>query len=205
MIFSLGACTSGTNPDANQPNPSPSLVVYQTATYTPILPSQTAEIVSTQPPLPSPSPFQYKVEAGDTLIGIAVKFGLTLQELQLANPDVNAQFLTLDTLMTIPVEGTIPEVGGLTTPTPPSVSHESPYCFPSNLGDLICYWILDNQEGVGLENVSGVIRLFDDKGGVIASESGFTALNVIPSGASLPLAVKFNAPVPVWTSVEGQL
>jgi len=45
----------------------------------------------------------YTVVENDTLIAIAVRFGITLDELQVANPDVNPNILSLGTQLVIPV------------------------------------------------------------------------------------------------------
>lgn len=79
LALSLAAC--GT---AATPSPSPS-----------VMPSPTLEPVPTAPPGGEPSPTEglsigtvYVVKRGDTLIGIARSFNVTLKALRAANPEV---------------------------------------------------------------------------------------------------------------------
>ena len=68
------------------PSPGPSSV---SATLVPLLATPTffAAPVSASPtrPAPSPSPVKHRVQAGDTLGGLALKYGVTVQMLMTAN------------------------------------------------------------------------------------------------------------------------
>ena len=67
--------------------PAPTLTVSATPQPTPTSPppTRTPAIVT---PEPSPTPMVYVVVAGDMLSAIALKHGLTLAELLLANPQI---------------------------------------------------------------------------------------------------------------------
>jgi LysM repeat protein len=92
-----------------------------TATPLPSLPPETAApdqsaVVETLPPTETAAPAassapqatttpaakKYRVKKGDTLIGIAAKFGITLKALQKANPKVKPQALKIGQILIIP-------------------------------------------------------------------------------------------------------
>ena len=71
--------------------PSPSPVV--TATETP---------APTATPAPSPTPIVYVIQSGDTLLGIALKYGITVESLQQTNGIINPQSLQIGQEIIIP-------------------------------------------------------------------------------------------------------
>ena len=74
---------------------------------TPVPTATAAPTVSVAPtPPPLPTPFVYTVVQGDTLSGIATRYGLTLSQLLKANPQVkNENQLAIGDKLTIPVKG----------------------------------------------------------------------------------------------------
>ena len=55
-------------------------------------------------PTPTPTPLVYAVQAGDTLSGLAARFGLTVEELVQANRLVDPDSLQIGQQLTIPSE-----------------------------------------------------------------------------------------------------
>lgn len=86
---------------------------------TPLPSASAAPSVSIAPtPPPLPTPFVYTVAQGDTLSGIASKYGLTISELLKANPQIkNENKLGIGDRITIPVKGAS-SGGGATGPSP---------------------------------------------------------------------------------------
>jgi LysM repeat protein len=70
----------------------------------PTLPGETARPPAPTPTeQPQPTPRTYRVAAGDTLFGIAQRFGLTVDQLLAANPQiVNADLVTIGQVINIP-------------------------------------------------------------------------------------------------------
>jgi LysM repeat protein len=58
-------------------------------------------------PIPTSTPQSYTIVDGDTLWDIAVRYGLTIDEMVAANPGINPDKLKLDQVITIPVPGAI--------------------------------------------------------------------------------------------------
>ena len=189
--------------------PSPAITPY--FTQTPLLtaaPTATLAPTPTLPPLPSPTPYLYTVAQGDTMIGIAINFGISYDELSLANPEVNPNFLSVGAQLVIPLptetvdgdsppETAVPEVLPLET--------GQALCYPVRSGGLWCYWLVSNSLPQPAENIAGVMRLYNNQGEEIASQPATSLLNLLPPGKSMPLAAYFPPPVGQWSSAQGQL
>jgi LysM repeat protein len=185
LISVLTACAN-TTPTVTADVPA---VPYQTTTpsATPgVLPLQT-EIVP-----PTPTTFIYKVVQGDTLVGIAKRFNVTLEALLAANPSAKQGVLQVGATLTIPT-GNQPSTQP--TPTPASVEILQARCLPETGGGLWCFALLQNQYPETLENLSVLFTLLDTSGQVAASQAGYGLLDILPPGQAMPLALHFPAPV----------
>jgi len=103
------------DPNTAEPAPTQSPVVTPTAIIddpnrafrnviaTPT-PNPTPTATPVARPTPTPTPFVYTVQAGDTLSGIAARFGLTVDELVQANRLVDPDSLQIGQQITIPSE-----------------------------------------------------------------------------------------------------
>ena len=103
------------DPNEVEPAPTQAPVVSPTAVIDD--PNRAFEIVIATPtpnptptatpvarPTPTPTPLVYAVQAGDTLSGIAARFGLTVEELVQANRLVDPDSLQIGQQLTIPSE-----------------------------------------------------------------------------------------------------
>ena len=83
LFFYVTACA----PQQAQPTPpAVDLIPFATSTHGPLRPSGPAGLITAETPLPSPTPFTYTVQSGDTISSIALKFGLSMDDLLAANP-----------------------------------------------------------------------------------------------------------------------
>ena len=98
---------------------------YQTSTATPRINTPTPEFDPTAPPLPTSTPFTYKVVSNDTLIGIAYRFGISLDTLLAANPEVDPRFLSVGADLIIPNEEGGGSTENLALPTPAKIINVS--------------------------------------------------------------------------------
>jgi LysM repeat protein len=170
-------------------------IPYQTHT-----PSETPTLIPPQPEIrPStPTAFIYIVLQSDTLIGIAGRYGVTLDALLAANPGVQPSVLPVGTSLIIPTGNELP---GESTPTPAVAPLKQARCWPELDGGLWCFAVVQNEFAEPLENLSAQFTLLDPNGQDLASLISFALLNTLPPGKSIPLAVHF--PPPALTSESG--
>ena len=205
MIFGAAAGCGGAPDQQDQLSPTPTAAITPYSTPTPAATHALATEVPTptQPPLPSPTPFLYTVVEDDTMIAIAVRFGITLDQLQVANPEVSPNFLSIGTQLVIPIN--FDDQDGSAGSELIPLEEGIPECTLLRSGGMWCYWLVTNTLEEPVENISAVIRLYDQSGEQVAAESAFLPLNVIAAGERAPLAAYFPPPLPEWRLVQGQL
>jgi len=186
LAILLTACNAGSGGD---PATAGSAEPYRTVT-----PSATPSVIPvlTQVLLPSPTPFLYMIRENDTLSGIATRFGVSLQALLAANPGIQPTTLSIGQTLTIPTGSEIPDEA---TPTPAPLAVTQVRCWPESGGGLWCFGLVANEHGDSLENLSARISLLDDEGEELAAGIAYGLLDVLPPGASMPLAYHFAPPV----------
>lgn len=198
LILAATACTPELSLETATATPiNLHLTPYSSPTTTPSTAgTELAEIPRTPTPLPTltPTPFTYSVARGDTMLGIALRFGLTLEELQAANPEVDPHFLSVDTDLVIPLEGESPEVQP--TPTPEALRVEPARCYTTVQGAVWCFILATNQNAFALENIVARVRLFAPSGEVADEGEAIMPLNLLPAGEAQPLVIFFPPPLP---------
>ncbi len=105
----------GVTPGATSPATANTPVVVTTAapTSAELTPLATAAATSA-PPASGTGTTAYTVQLGDTLYSIAAKYGVTVQQIQAANPGLNPTLLVPGTVLNIPA----PSTAAGATPTP---------------------------------------------------------------------------------------
>lgn len=144
----------------------------------------------------------YTVVEGDSLNGIAAHFGLSLEDLQKANPGIQASTLQPGATLVIPGSEGMPVEP---TPTPASLQVEGSQCWREASGGAWCFARISNPYPETLENISALFTLLDNNGAVYANQVGFAMLNTLPPGSTLPLAVHFPPPLPGKVSLRIQV
>ena len=204
LIYSVAAISitivSGCRSTTPGPPTGTPSVVYLTPYFSPTLTQtpqanlSTTTVTPTVPASPTPTPLTYTVVKGDTMLAIALRFGIRLEDLLEANPAVDPRALSIGKVLTIPLstEGT-PSVH---TETPLPIRVGEPSCFHTGDDGAWCFLDVENTLSQSLENLSAQIYLTSADGKEIAQGMAIPPLNVIPSGRSLPLMVFFGPPVP---------
>jgi len=160
-------------------------------------------LVAAETPLPSPTPFTYTVQTGETISSIALKFGVSMDDLQAANPQVSPNAMSVGTVLKIPSNPDNPSGEPMPTPAPFTVKQIG--CYPTANQGMWCFVLVHNDFPDFMENVSAQITLVDSNGTVLGSQTALLPLNILPPGTSLPLTVYFSPDVPVYAKPQVQI
>jgi len=198
LIFLWTACA----PQPTQPTPQPGdLLPYLTATHA-ALPTPEG-LVPLTTPLPSPTPFTYTVGPGETISSVALKFGVSIDDLQAANPEVNPNAMSVGQVLKIPSNPDNPS--GEPTPTPAPFTVQQIECYPTTNKGMWCFVLVHNDYSDFMENVSAQVTLVDSNNVFIASQVALLSLNILSPNTFLPLAVYFPPDIPVDAKPQVQI
>jgi LysM repeat protein len=152
-----------------------------------VLPSQTPTAL----PTVTSTPFIYQVKKGDTLLGIALHYGLSLEALQAANPKVNPNFLSVGTQLVIPITLASKLPTATPSPTPVPVSVDAPRCFGQGATGAWCIAQVSNDQSYAIDNLQVWFSLADASGTVLTRTQVTPLLDWVPPGDRLPFLAFF--------------
>lgn len=183
----LTACTS---PQTRPTLPPSTLIPFATATHSLGMGTQTPEgLVTAEAPLPSLTPFTYTIKKGDTISSIALKFGVSIDDLQAMNPEVSPNAMSIGQVIKIPSDSDNPS--GELTPTPASFTVQQIKCYPTADQGMWCFVLAHNDFADFMENLSAQVTLVDANQIRLTSQTALLPLNILPPNTSLPLTVFF--------------
>ncbi len=167
---------------------------YQTITPSASPATPPGLVVTLETPMPSPTPFVYKVKSGDTLSQIAEKFNVSLDALLEVNPQIDPNGMSVGATLKIP--SSPQNTTGEATPTPVPFPVEQIACHPTVDRSLWCFVLVHNDTPDLMENITAQVTLLDAKGQSLASQMALLPLDILPPNESLPLSVFFAPEVP---------
>jgi LysM repeat protein len=176
---------------------------YWTPTSSPTTISPTPASTPTATSLPTPTPFTHTIVEGDMLGGIALQYGLTVEDLLAANPDVDPGFLRVGSTVVVPLDQD--ELLVSATPVAMPIQIETPNCYPIKDGGGFCLMLATNEGETGVENLSAKIGLISKAGESVAEEIALPPLNVLPAGESLPVLAYFPNSIQPDLEVRGEV
>lgn len=150
-------------------------------------------------PAPSPTPLIYTVAEGDTLSAVAELFGVSIDSILLANPDVDPRSLLIRTQLMIPssADGALPQLESSLT----DVHLDSPICYPVADAGLWCLALVSNARGEPVEGLSAEITLLSPTGERLTNHTAYSPLERLMPGKAMPLMAYFPPPVPTpWVA-----
>jgi len=200
FFFILTACAPQST---NSAPPTVHLTPFVTSTESPLQTSGPVGLVTAETPLPSPTPFTYTVQTGDTISGIALKFGVSIDDLQAANPEVSASAMSVGTVLKIPSNPDNPS--GEPTPNAASFSIQQIECYPTANKGMWCFVLVHNDFSDFMENVSAQVTLIDSDNVTLASQAAMLPLNILPPNTSMPLTVFFPPDIPADAKPQVQV
>ena len=148
----------------------------------------------TPTPSPTPTPVIYTVQSGDTLGGIAIKYGVGISTLQDVNNVLDPRTLQLGQKLIIPRATTSesgPFIQNRPSPTPIHFEMQNVHFSHTTIGSL---WVLGEVLNTGAETLEQVrvgVRLLDGQGATLAVEDGQALLNLVSPGDVSPFAIHF--------------
>lgn len=151
---------------------------------------------------PTSTPVIHVIALGDTLIAIAEKFGVSLESLRAANPNVNPNALPVGATLVIPLGSTLP---GEPTPTPVPLRIRQTTCYPTREGGLWCLALIVNDYAETVENLSILFVLQDENGQEISRQVAFAPLDIVPPGRAIAATAFFPAPTPVHARAAARI
>jgi len=203
LLLSAAACAPQAVENGFTETPEIQLSPYHTPTVTATPSGQGGEIEATSPPAPTSTPFLYQIQSGDTLLVIANRYNVTLDDLLAANPEIDPNFLIVGEEIIIPTGGE--SLAAFPSPTPVPVSiPEPPKCYPSPDGGLWCFAVVLNQHDQAVENLSVRVSLLAE-GELIEEREAIPPLNLLPAGETTPVMVRFDPPLPGDVSVRAEV
>lgn len=157
-------------------------------------------------PPSAPTALAYAIQPGDTLLGIAAQFGVSLQALQAANTDLNPLALPIGVSLIIPnphfnAQG----IPILPTATPVSLVLISPVCQPTATGSIICLGKVINTLAQGVQRVNLHLRLLRRDGSILSEGDVGIEQAFIPSGGSAPYRAFFKTDWQAYAGVSAWL
>ncbi|NOH14342.1 MAG: LysM peptidoglycan-binding domain-containing protein [Chloroflexi bacterium] len=203
----LAGCAEGFEAGGTAtPVPTVTLQRFPTSTLRePQAPGEQPELEATTPPLPTPTPIFYTVVENDTMLGIADRYNLALDELLSANPDVDPRAMSVGTELFIPVGDVVESPAALPTPTAAPALLAEPDCYATIDGGLWCFALAENAGAGALENLSAILYLYDEDGSLLQDYGASAPLNLLAPGQRMPLAVFIDAPPEGWAISQAQL
>jgi LysM repeat protein len=175
---------------SSTPTPPPIVVatLRPTATPAPYTPAPTAT------PTLTPTPIIYVIRKGDTPLGIANQFGVSLRDLQETNGITDPRTLRVGQELIIPEQTAPQDLGPTQIPTPLPFAVENVIFSYTPLGGLWSMGEIRNTSGLDLEQAAVSIILLDSDGTTLAEEKAPVQVDLIAPGERAPFAVRFSEP-----------
>ncbi len=177
------------------PMPTPTIsldVVGGTAAPTPTPAPYTPEPTPT--PTVTPTPVIHTIQAGESLLAISSRYGVSVAALQEANGILDPRFLQIGQQLIIPRQEDVDEDTAATaTPTPLPVAIENLHFSETSIGGLWVLGEVNNGTGTALEQVRVSISLLDESNNEIDQAQALVALDLVDPGERAPFAILFGA------------
>lgn len=168
--------------------PSRTLVPYSAHTETPPAVAYIPPFV----PQITPTTTIYTIQQGDTLLGIAIQFGVDVDSLYEVNGVLNPLRLPIGANIVIPNpifnERGVPVVP---TSTPLAVLLNPPTCYPTPTDSIVCLGLVTNHLETPLQRVTLRVQVFRSDGTLLTEGEAGVEQEIIPVGGAAPYRILF--------------
>ena len=192
-LLALFSFTASCTPVDVTPSFTPSPTLISLVDRPDASPTRSKDITTALSPTgPTATPFVHIVQQGETLLGIAIRYGVTLDELLLVNPGVDPRILSVGSNISIPGPSGEPIDLLLPTPTAMPLTLGNVFCYPM-IGDLTrCLVKISNMLGSDVEGISAHISLFNPTGDLLDQSQASSMIRVLPQGKATVLDASFR-------------
>ncbi len=206
MIGSMWGLVACLSPLTDEPDITPTPIPTPTPTWVTVptfTPTAHIRLVASAPPgtpEPTPTPQYHTVRQGDTLIGIAYRYGITVEDLRTANRIHNERLLQIDQVLTIPNPDRDRGVRGTPTPLAHAVGQIS-----AAVDGLGIPWIMGSVENRATESVAEVrvvARLLNAANTEVARATSVALRHIVPPGGRTPFMMSVAAGTADWSQWE---
>ncbi len=204
LIAILGGALMACTPQAaGTPTPAPTAALPTLRPTATPRPTPTAAPVTPPPPgevAVTPTPIIYIVEANDTLIPIANKFGVSVADIIAANGGLDPARLQIGQRIVIPSGASNPLASNISpqqilpSPTPAPFAIQGVHSVRTAAGSVECMGEVVNASGQALTNIQLLVSLLDANGATLQAQSVFVARDIVPDGQQSPFRALFTAP-----------
>jgi len=197
LVLALSGCANSTSMATPAvPTAVLELTRYATDTLTPTVTSTPANApTATLAPTQTPTPRAYSIKSGDTMSVIALRNGLTLEELKDANPGVDPYTLSVGMTLYIPVPSRVSATAQAPTPTAVALATGSVNCLAIPTGGEYCFAVVNNGQDFAVGNISAEFRLTNPVNGEVLTRPATLPAARIGAGSSTVLFAFFAPPV----------
>jgi LysM repeat protein len=192
-VWVVGCSTTHDAAPTLSPTQSPKVTLIARVPISPTPQSTPESSLETPFSLP-PTPVVYTVQPGDTLLQIALRFGVELSLLQAANGGIDPPSLQIGQQLTIP-EPVFNSAGmpALPTSTPLALAIEPPTCYSTPTDQILCLGQVTNPLSEAVQRVSLMVRLVRVDGSVLAEGETSVEQSIIPPKGTAPYRVLLKA------------
>ena len=160
----------------------------------------TAVIQTTPTPLPTPTttptatPVVYQIASGDTILGIAIQRGTTVDEILALNPGIVPENLQIGQPVVLPPPATAIALLAQGTAVPLRVAITKIHAYKTPVGSLWLLGEVTNEGDAPVENIQVEIGLLAADGRHVGTVTAWIATSIILPGEHGPFGVLINEP-----------
>lgn len=176
------------SPPPTEVTPQMTLTVYEDTPPTATATRVASVRIASQP---TATPHIYTVRSGDTLLDIALEFGMTVEDLQRANPNANPRTLQIGQTLIIPDALTVTTSAALSAPPPP-LPIRAPACYPTPTQSVICMGVVINNQTQPIEQAQMAVQIMSADGEMLDEQITTIEQSVIPPEGYAPYRVLFE-------------